>query len=104
MIWILMKKEWIKFFYFISSSADTKFVKDRINHAEKYLGSICVQYGKICRKQARLRDSHDGLIQNMLEFADQERINTSMRQGLKQHAGYLSAAEDYRQAMVRMNQ
>ena len=73
---------------------------DRINQAEKYLGSICVQFGKVCRKEARLRDCNDGLVQNMVEFADRERINTSLRQNLQQYAGYLSAVEDYRNTLV----
>jgi hypothetical protein len=83
------------------SEADhTKFVLDRINQAEKYLGSICVQFGKVCRKEARLRDCNDVLVQNMFEFADRERLNTSLRQNLQQYASYLSAVEDYRNALV----
>ena len=85
----------------ISSDANnTKFVLDRINQAEKYLGSMCVQFGKVCRKEARLRDCNDELVQNMFEFADRERINTSLRQSLQQYASYLSAVEDYRNTLV----
>jgi cell shape-determining protein MreC len=84
-----------------SDSNNTKFVLDRINQAEKYLGSICVNVGKICRKEARLRDCNDELVQNMFEFADREKINTSLRQSLQQYASYLSAVEDYRNTLVR---
>lgn len=36
----------------------------------------------------------------MFEFADREKINTSLRQSLQQYASYLSAVEDYRNALV----
>ncbi len=66
-----------------SDSSNTKFILDRINQAEKYLGSICVQFGKVCRKEVQVRDCNDELVQNMFEFADRERINTSLRQNLQ---------------------
>ena len=83
-----------------SDSNNTKFVLDRINQTEKYLGNICGHFGKVCRKEARLRDCHDDLVQNMFEFADREKINTSLRQSLQQYASYLSAVEDYRNTLV----
>ncbi|CAF2702538.1 unnamed protein product [Rotaria sp. Silwood2] len=79
---------------------NTKFVLERINQTEKYLGSICLQFGKVCRKEARLRECNDQLVQNMFEFADRERINTSLRQSLQQYASYLSAVEDYRNTLI----
>jgi hypothetical protein len=79
---------------------NTKFVLDRVNQVEKYLGSICLQVGKVCRKEAKLRDCNDELVQHMFEFADRERINTSLRQSLQQYASYLSAVEDYRNTLV----
>ena len=36
----------------------------------------------------------------MFEFADREKINTSLRQSLQQYASYLSAVEDYRNTLV----
>jgi len=92
---------YIEIILIFSDSNNTKFVLDRINQAEKYLGSICVNVGKICRKEARLRDCNDELVQNMFEFADREKINTSLRQSLQQYASYLSAVEDYRNTLVR---
>jgi len=86
-----------------SDANNTKFVLDRINQAEKYLGTICVQFGKVCRKEARIRDCNDELVQNMFEIADRERINTTLRQSLQQYAGYLSAVEDYRNTLVSSN-
>ena len=86
--------------FLFSDTGNTKFVLDRINQAEKYLGSTCVQIGKVCRKEARLRDCNDQLVQNMFEFADREKINTSLRQSLQQYASYLSAVEDYRNTLV----
>jgi len=92
-----------KIIMIFSDSSNTKFVLDRINQAEKYLGSMCVQFGKVCRKEARLRDCNDEFVQNMFEFADRERINTSLRQSLQQYASYLSAVEDYRNTLVSLN-
>ncbi len=86
-----------------SDTNNTKFVLDRINQVEKYLGTICVQFGKVCRKEARIRDCNDELAQHMFEFADRERINTSLRQSLQQYASYLSAVEDYRNTLVSFN-
>ncbi len=86
-----------------SDSSNTKFILDRINQAETYLGSICVQFGKVCRKEAQVRDCNDELVQNMFEFADRQRINTSLRQSLQQYASYLSAVEDYRNTLVSFN-
>lgn len=83
-----------------SDTGNTKFVLDRINQAEKYLGTTCVQIGKVCRKEARLRDCNDQFVHHMFEFADREKINTSLRQSLQQYASYLSAVEDYRNALV----
>ena len=85
----------------IRDSSNTKFVLDRINQAEKYLGNICVRFGKVCRKQARLRDCNDEMVQNIFEFAGRENINTSLKSSLQQYAAYLSAVEDYRDALVR---
>jgi len=92
-----------KIIMIFSDPSNTKFVLDRINQAEKYLGSICVHVGKVCRKEARIRDCNDELVQNMFEFADRERINTSLRQSLQQYASYLSAVEDYRNTLVSLN-
>lgn len=83
-----------------SDAGNTKFVLERINQTEKYLGSMCVQFGKVCRKEARLRDCNDALVASMFEFADRERINTSLRQSLQQYASYLSGVEDYRNTLV----
>ena len=69
---------------------------------EKYLGSTCVQFGKICRKEAGLRDCNDVFVQNIFEFADRERLNTSLRESLQQYASYLSAVEDYRNTLVSL--
>jgi cell shape-determining protein MreC len=64
---------------------------------------MCTQFSKVCRKEARTRDCNDELVQNMFEFADRERINTSLRQSLQQYASYLSAVEDYRNTLVCLN-
>ena len=89
------------FYPAFSDPNNTKFILDRIDQAEKYLGTICVQFGKVCRKEARLRDCNDQLVEHMCAFAGGERINTSLRQSLQQYANYLSAVEDYRNTLVR---
>ncbi|CAF0806237.1 unnamed protein product [Adineta steineri] len=83
-----------------NDTTNTKFVLERINQAEKYLGSICTQFGKVCRKEASLRDCNDAFVQNIFEFSDRERINTTLRQSLQQYASYLSAVEDYRNTLI----
>jgi hypothetical protein len=67
---------------------------------EKFLGDLCQNFGKVARKNAALRDTGDTIVSSILEYAGKEKINTSSIQGLRNYANFLSASEDYRNAMV----
>lgn len=64
------------------------------------MGNLCENFGKIARKNARLRDSSDLLVGVINEYSAKERINTSTKKGLLNYSSYLSTVEDYRNAMV----
>ena len=83
-----------------SDPSGAKFILGRINKTEQYLGTFCTQFGKVCRKEAALRECNDQFVNNIFEFADRERINTTLRQGLQNYASYLSAVEDYHNTLV----
>lgn len=64
------------------------------------MGSLCETFGKIARKNARLRDTTDCLVGVLNEYSAKEKINTSSKKGLYSFSSFLSAVEDYRNAMV----
>lgn len=95
-----------RLFYFIcfsDSEPQSKVITRRIALLEKFLGDLCQGFGKVSRKNARLRDTGDSIASILIEYASKEQINTSSIQGLKNYAQYLSAVEDYRNAYVRFN-
>ncbi|CAF0823638.1 unnamed protein product [Didymodactylos carnosus] len=55
---------------------------------------------QLSEKEARLRDCNDEIVQTMVEYADREKINTTLRNSLQGYAGYLSAVEDYRNTLI----
>lgn len=64
------------------------------------MGNLCENFGKIARKNARLRDTSDHLVNIINEYSGKEQINSSTKRGLVNFSSYLSALEDYRHAMV----
>jgi hypothetical protein len=64
------------------------------------LGNLCDNFGKIARKNARLRDTSDQMVSTLNEYSGKEKINTSTKKGLVNYSSFLSAVEDYRNAMV----
>ena len=84
----------------MTSEPQSKFITDRINLLEQSMGNLCDSFGKIARKNARLRDTTDGLVNILIEYSAKEKINTSTKKGLSSYSSYLSAVEDYRNAMV----
>lgn len=77
-----------------------KEIQERINVLETGMGNMCSSFGRIARKNARLRDSSDLLVYVLNEYSNKEKINSSLRRGLVNYGGYLSAVEEYRTAMV----
>jgi len=67
------------------------------------MGNLCENFGKIARKNARLRDTSDHLVAVINEYSGKEKINTSSKKGLVNYSSFLSAVEDYRTAMVIYN-
>ena len=64
------------------------------------MGNLCDVFGKVARKNARLRDTGDQLVGIIVEYSGKEKINTSSKKGLVNYSSFISAVEDYRNAMV----
>jgi hypothetical protein len=64
------------------------------------MGNLCENFGKIARKNARLRDTSDIMVSILNEYSGKEKINTSSKKGLVNYSSFLSAVEDYRNAMI----
>ncbi len=79
----------------------SKVITERIDLLENCLGNLCDNFGKIARKNARLRDTSDQMVSILNEYSGKEKINTSTKKGLVNYSSFLSAVEDYRNAMVK---
>ncbi len=75
-------------------------ITERILLLETCMGNLCDVFGKIARKNARLRDTSDHMVSIINEYSGKEKINTSSKKGLVSYSSFLSAVEDYRNAMV----
>lgn len=64
------------------------------------MGNLCDVFGKVARKNARLRDTGDQMVSIIVEYSGKEKINTSSKKGLVNYSSFVSAVEDYRNAMV----
>jgi hypothetical protein len=98
-----MLRQFKSFLIFLfCSELQSKVITERINALEKYLGDLCVSFGKVSRKNARVRDTGDSIVSTILEYVSKEKINTSSIQGLRSFAQYLSSVEDYRNTLVNI--
>lgn len=84
----------------IFSESQSKVIKERIDLLETCMGNLCENFGKIARKNARLRDTSDHLVMVLNQYSGKEQINSSTKKGLVNFSSYLSTVEDYRHAMV----
>ena len=75
-------------------------ITERIDLLENCMGNLCENIGKIARKNARLRDTSDEMVLILSEYSGKEKINTTSKKGLLNFSSFLSAVEDYRNAMV----
>lgn len=82
------------------SESQSKVITERIDLLETCMGNLCENFGKIARKNARLRDTSDHLVSVINEYSGKEKINSSSKKGLVNYSSYLSTVEDYRHAMV----
>ena len=78
----------------------SKVITERIQLLETSMGNLCDTFGKIARKNGRLRDTSDGLVGILTEYSAKEKINTNSKRGLVGFSSFVSAVEDYRNAMV----
>lgn len=84
----------------IHHELQSKVINDRISLLESSMGSLCDNFGKIARKNARLRDTTDNLVGILTEYSAKEKINTSSKKGLVAFSSFVSTVEDYRNAMI----
>ena len=84
----------------IHNESQSKVINDRIALLETTMGGLCDTFGKIARKNARLRDTTDGLVAQLTEYSAKEKINTNSKKGLVSFGSFVSAVEDYRNAMI----
>lgn len=84
------------------SESQSKVIKERIDLLETCMGNLCENFGKIARKNARLRDTSDHLVTVLNQYSGKEQINSSTKKGLVNYSSYLSTVEDYRHAMVKL--
>ncbi|ESO85072.1 hypothetical protein LOTGIDRAFT_221535, partial [Lottia gigantea] len=83
------------------SEAQSKMIQDRITAIERHLGTLCDTLSSYTRKTARLRDKGDLLAKEIVNYAEYEKINPTLKKGLTSFAEHLSAVQDYRQAEVQ---
>lgn len=79
---------------------DPELMHNRLQYTEKFLQKVSSNLEKIVQKEASLRDHHDQLVEDIIEFTNFERINLTMRVNLEEFAKQLSTIQDYRDALV----
>ncbi|KAI0219971.1 Protein FAM92A [Lamellibrachia satsuma] len=84
-----------------ASETQAKEIQDRVGRVEKHFGDMCTNFGAYSRKVAKLRDKGDELARNVREYAEQEKLNHTMQQALKDFSEKLSAVQDYRESEMK---
>lgn len=79
-------------------ASQTSFIEDSVKKVRKHFGTLCNDFGGICRKSGKLRDRYDGLAKTCLLFADVEM--GTLKRSLTHFAENISAVQDYRQAQI----
>jgi len=79
-------------------AAQTRFIEDSVKKVQLHFGTLCNDFGGICRKTGKLRDRYDGLAKTCLKFADVEM--GTLKRSLTDFAENISAVQDYRQAQI----
>ena len=59
------------------------------------------QLKKINEKESSLRNCYDELVEQISEFTQVEKYNTTSKEHLQNYANYLSAIQDYRDTLVQ---
>lgn len=73
-------------------------MENTVTNAEKYFGQFCSLLAAYTRKTARLRDTADRLVLQLIGFASTE--GAEVRATLRDLAEDLAKVQDYRQAQV----
>ncbi|XP_073822412.1 CBY1 interacting BAR domain containing protein Fam92 isoform X2 [Musca autumnalis] len=72
-----------------------KIINERINLTEKHLMEMCTTFSACTRKMAKFRDSYDELSKSLKHYADEEEINESLTEGLKNLTNAVTIMADY---------
>ncbi|KAF6077471.1 hypothetical protein HJG60_004910 [Phyllostomus discolor] len=78
--------------------SQVRIMESTVTNAEKHFGQFCSLLAAYTRKTARLRDTADRLVLQLLDFASTE--GPEMRATLRDFAEDLAKVQDYRQAQV----
>uniref|UniRef100_A0A1I8PQB7 BAR domain-containing protein n=1 Tax=Stomoxys calcitrans TaxID=35570 RepID=A0A1I8PQB7_STOCA len=72
-----------------------KIINERINMTEKHLMEMCSTFSACTRKMAKFRDSYDELSKSLKHYSDEEEINESFSEGLKNFTNAVTILADY---------
>ncbi|XP_046810542.1 protein Fam92 isoform X2 [Lucilia cuprina] len=72
-----------------------KIINERINLTEKHLIEMCSTFSACTRKLAKFRDSYDELAKCLKHYSDDEEINESFSDGLKNFTNAVTILADY---------
>ncbi|XP_050319742.1 CBY1-interacting BAR domain-containing protein homolog isoform X2 [Bactrocera neohumeralis] len=87
--------------HFLSTKDDRiKIMNERINLTEKHLLEICASFAACTRKIAKCRNAFDDLGHKVQNFAEEEKINYSMSDGLNSITTSLTVQADYMDLLV----
>ncbi|KAL9931137.1 CBY1 interacting BAR domain containing protein Fam92 [Glossina fuscipes fuscipes] len=77
-----------------------KVINERINLTERHLIEMCNSFTTSTRKLAKYRDSYDELSKTLRNYADEEEINESLNEGLKNLTNAVTILGDYMDLQV----
>nr|XP_036222406.1 protein FAM92A-like [Bactrocera oleae] len=87
--------------HFLSTKDDRiKIMNERINMTEKHLLEICASFAACTRKIAKCRNAFDDLGHKVQNFAEEEKINYSLSDGLNSITTSLTVQADYMDLLV----
>uniref|UniRef100_A0A0K8VG54 Protein FAM92A1 n=1 Tax=Bactrocera latifrons TaxID=174628 RepID=A0A0K8VG54_BACLA len=87
--------------HFLSTKDDRiKIMNERINLTEKHLLEICGSFAACTRKIAKCRNAFDDLAHKVQNFAEEEKINYSLSDGLNSITTSLTVQADYMDLLV----
>ncbi|XP_012892479.1 PREDICTED: protein FAM92B, partial [Dipodomys ordii] len=82
----------------LSRDSQVRIMESTVANAEKHFGQFCSLLASYTRKTARLRDTADQLVKQLIDFANTE--SPALRATVRGLAEDLAKLQDYRQAEV----